>query len=214
MKTTAFAEWLAQTRERRGLSQNQLALTAGVDPSTVNKLEAGQIELPRKSTLRKLSAPLQVTEAEIFRAAGLRSETPTVERELSDEEWGLVELYRGVSPERRELYKKLMENAGIVRNRLKLNAAVTNARAVLDIQKEFGSFDRFLWQFEYWPPRKILDVVRQVVRARKSRRSTTSKGGKDRIVQPPRLRRRRQHHRPWIPLSSSRAIAVDWPTTV
>jgi transcriptional regulator with XRE-family HTH domain len=111
MKTTAFAEWLAQTRERRGLSQNQLALTAGVDPSTVNKLEAGQIELPRKSTLRKLAAPLQVTEAEIFRAAGLRSETPTVERELSDEEWGLVELYRGVSPERRELYKKLMENA-------------------------------------------------------------------------------------------------------
>ena len=111
MKTTAFAGWLALTRERRGLSQNQLALAAGVDPSTVNKLEAGLIALPRKSTLRKLAPTLHVTEAEIFHAAGLRPETPTIERELSEEEWELVELYRGVSSERRELYRRLMINA-------------------------------------------------------------------------------------------------------
>ena len=43
--------------------------------------------------------------------------------------------------------EKLLQNPGIVRNRLKLQSAVTNANAVLRIQEEFGSFDRFLWQF-------------------------------------------------------------------
>ena len=42
---------------------------------------------------------------------------------------------------------KLMENAGIVRNRLKIAAAITNAAAFLVVQKEFGSFDRYIWQF-------------------------------------------------------------------
>lgn len=41
----------------------------------------------------------------------------------------------------------LMENPGIVRNRLKLASAVRNAKAFLAIQKEFGSFDRYLWGF-------------------------------------------------------------------
>jgi DNA-3-methyladenine glycosylase I len=41
----------------------------------------------------------------------------------------------------------LLENAGIVRNRLKIRAAVQNARALLAVQKEFGSFDAYVWQF-------------------------------------------------------------------
>jgi DNA-3-methyladenine glycosylase I len=41
----------------------------------------------------------------------------------------------------------LLENAGIVRNRLKIRAAVQNARALLAVQKEFGSFDKYVWQF-------------------------------------------------------------------
>ena len=41
----------------------------------------------------------------------------------------------------------LMADAGIVRNRLKIQAAVKNAKAFLAIQKEFGSFDRYLWGF-------------------------------------------------------------------
>lgn len=41
----------------------------------------------------------------------------------------------------------LMNNAGIVRNRLKINAAVTNARAFLDVNREFGSFDAYVWRF-------------------------------------------------------------------
>ena len=43
--------------------------------------------------------------------------------------------------------KQLMSNAGIVRNRLKISAAVQNARAFLAVQKEFGSFDAYIWQF-------------------------------------------------------------------
>ena len=41
----------------------------------------------------------------------------------------------------------LMADAGIVRNRLKIGAAVRNAQAFLAIQKEFGSFDRYIWNF-------------------------------------------------------------------
>ena len=41
----------------------------------------------------------------------------------------------------------LLKNPGIIRNRLKIDSAVTNAQAFLTIQKEFGSFDRYVWQF-------------------------------------------------------------------
>jgi DNA-3-methyladenine glycosylase I len=42
---------------------------------------------------------------------------------------------------------RLMANAGIVRNQLKLTAAIANARAFLDAQNEFGNFDNYIWQF-------------------------------------------------------------------
>jgi DNA-3-methyladenine glycosylase I len=41
----------------------------------------------------------------------------------------------------------LLENPGIVRNRLKVESAVSNARAFLAVREEFGSFDAFLWRF-------------------------------------------------------------------
>jgi DNA-3-methyladenine glycosylase I len=43
--------------------------------------------------------------------------------------------------------ESLLQNPGIVRNRLKVEAAVTNAQKFLDVQAEFGSFDSFIWQF-------------------------------------------------------------------
>ena len=43
--------------------------------------------------------------------------------------------------------RALMRNPGIVRNRLKIEAAVSNARAFLAVQREFGSFDRYIWRF-------------------------------------------------------------------
>ena len=58
----------------------------------------------------------------------------------------------GFNPERIASYNKrkqqsLLKNPGIVRNRLKIASMVQNARAFLDVQKEFGSFDRYIWQF-------------------------------------------------------------------
>jgi DNA-3-methyladenine glycosylase I len=41
----------------------------------------------------------------------------------------------------------LLRDAGIVRNRLKIESTVTNARSYLEVQREFGSFDRYLWSF-------------------------------------------------------------------
>lgn len=43
--------------------------------------------------------------------------------------------------------ESLLQNAGIVRNRLKVAAAVVNAQKFLQVQDEFGSFDAFIWQF-------------------------------------------------------------------
>ena len=43
--------------------------------------------------------------------------------------------------------EELRQNEGIIRNKLKINSAVRNARAFLEIQKEFGSFDTYIWQF-------------------------------------------------------------------
>jgi DNA-3-methyladenine glycosylase I len=42
---------------------------------------------------------------------------------------------------------KLMDDAGIIRNRLKINAVIENAKAYLRVQKEFGSFNKYIWQF-------------------------------------------------------------------
>ncbi|MGH8029770.1 MAG: DNA-3-methyladenine glycosylase I [Arenimonas sp.] len=44
--------------------------------------------------------------------------------------------------------RRLMQDEGIVRNRLKIKSTVTNARAFLAVQKEFGSFDRYVWSFK------------------------------------------------------------------
>ena len=42
---------------------------------------------------------------------------------------------------------KLLQNEGIIRNRLKIASAVSNAKAFLKVQKEFGSFDKYIWGF-------------------------------------------------------------------
>jgi DNA-3-methyladenine glycosylase I len=42
---------------------------------------------------------------------------------------------------------RLLVDSGIVRNRLKIHAAITNAKAFLAVQKEFGSFDQYIWGF-------------------------------------------------------------------
>ena len=48
------------------------------------------------------------------------------------------------APERIE---RLLQNPGIVRNRLKIQSTIQNAKAFLDVQREFGSFDAYVWRF-------------------------------------------------------------------
>lgn len=43
--------------------------------------------------------------------------------------------------------EKLLQNPGIIRNRLKIESTVNNARLFLELQREFGSFDRYIWDF-------------------------------------------------------------------
>jgi DNA-3-methyladenine glycosylase I len=52
------------------------------------------------------------------------------------------------------LVQKLMQDEGIVRNRLKIESTISNARAFLTVQKEFGSFDSYLWRFVGGEPRQ------------------------------------------------------------
>ena len=59
----------------------------------------------------------------------------------------------------RRKIQQLLGNPGIVRNRLKISSAVENAKAFLRVQKEFGSFDSYIWQFVGGKP---------IVNARKS----------------------------------------------
>jgi DNA-3-methyladenine glycosylase I len=63
--------------------------------------------------------------------------------------------------------QKLLANPGIVRNRLKVAAAVQNAKAFLDLQKEFGTFDRYIWSFVGGRP-KVNSVARNETSAREN----------------------------------------------
>lgn len=62
------------------------------------------------------------------------------------------EAFDGFDPAKVALYgpekvEELMANEGIVRNRLKINAAITNAKLFLEVVEEFGSFDAFMWGY-------------------------------------------------------------------
>jgi len=66
--------------------------------------------------------------------------------------------FDGFDPERiagydRRKVQSLLRNPGIVRNRLKIASAIRNAKAFLNIQEEFDSFDRYIWQFTGGEPR-------------------------------------------------------------
>ena len=47
----------------------------------------------------------------------------------------------------RKKVAELLKNDGIIKNRLKIEATITNAQRFLEIKKEFGSFDKYIWQF-------------------------------------------------------------------
>ena len=69
------------------------------------------------------------------------------------------EVFDGFNPEKVARYDKkkvreLLRDAGIIRNRLKIDSAIGNARAFLEIQKEFGTFDAYVWRFVGGQPKQ------------------------------------------------------------
>jgi DNA-3-methyladenine glycosylase I len=76
--------------------------------------------------------------------------------------------FAGFDPRRvarydRRKMERLLRDPGIVRNKLKVASAVGNAKALLNVQKEFGSFDRYIWQFVGGQPRvNSLKSMKQV----------------------------------------------------
>lgn len=66
--------------------------------------------------------------------------------------------FDGLDPKRVARYTprhvaRLLKNPGIIRNQLKIRSAIINARCFLAVQEEFGSFDRYIWQFVEGCPR-------------------------------------------------------------
>lgn len=55
--------------------------------------------------------------------------------------------FNKVAKYRQKKIDQLLENPGIIRNKLKVNAAVTNAQAFIRIREEFGTFNKYIWQF-------------------------------------------------------------------
>jgi len=60
--------------------------------------------------------------------------------------------FSGFDPEKISKYnnsriEKLIKHPGVIRNRLKIESTISNARSFLSVQSEFGSFDRYIWQF-------------------------------------------------------------------
>jgi DNA-3-methyladenine glycosylase I len=76
--------------------------------------------------------------------------------------------------------KQLLANPGIVRNRLKINSAVQNARAMLAIQDEFGSYDAYIWRFIGAKPRVNAWRSLKQVPARTAESDAMSQGLKQR----------------------------------
>ena len=78
--------------------------------------------------------------------AGLSWETILQKRENYRKAFARFDAKK-VSRFSRKNVEKLLRDEGIVRNRLKIESALTNARAFLEVQKAFGSFDAYVWRF-------------------------------------------------------------------
>jgi DNA-3-methyladenine glycosylase I len=85
--------------------------------------------------------------------AGLSWETVLRKREAYREAFEKFDPVR-VAKYDRDKIRELLKDARLIRNRLKMDAAVSNAQAFLTVQREFGSFDKFIWQFVGGKPRQ------------------------------------------------------------
>lgn len=76
--------------------------------------------------------------------------------------------------------KRLLADAGIIRNRLKIEAAISNAQKFLEVQREFGAFDKYIWQFVGGKPIKNRFASLKEIPARSPESDALSKDLKQR----------------------------------
>ena len=62
--------------------------------------------------------------------------------------------YKKIAAYSENKYEELLLDAGIIRNKLKIKATITNAQLFMDVQKEFGSFSKYIWSFTNGKPIK------------------------------------------------------------
>ena len=77
--------------------------------------------------------------------------------------------------------KKLLNNEGIIRNRLKINSAINNAKHFLEIQEEFNSFDKYIWSFVNYKPiinnfKKLSDLPTSTIISEKMSKDLRNRG--------------------------------------
>ncbi len=111
--------------------------------------------------------------------AGLSWEMILNKRENYRAAFNGFEVERVAGYDRRKI-AQLLKNDGIVRNRLKIASTVRNAQALLRVQEEFGSFDRYVWQFVEGRPRVNSWKSRDQVPARTAQSDALSKALKKR----------------------------------
>ena len=111
--------------------------------------------------------------------AGLSWNTILNKRENYREAFDGFDPVRVARYDRRKI-AQLLRDPGIVRNKLKVGSAVGNANAFLRVQEEFGSFDRYVWQFVDGHPRVNLPKSLKQVPARTAQSDTMSKDLKKR----------------------------------
>ncbi len=111
--------------------------------------------------------------------AGLSWETILNKRENYRAAFDGFDAERVAGYDRRKV-AQLLKNPGIVRNRLKIASAVQNARALLRVQEEYGSFDRYVWQFVNGRPKVNVRNARNPVPARTAESDAMSKDLKKR----------------------------------
>lgn len=90
------------------------------------------------------------------------------------------EVFDGFDPEKVARYDKkkvreLLRDEGIIRNKLKIDAAITNAQSFLKVQEEFGSFDRYIWRFVDGRPKRNAWKTHKKIPAKTLQSDTMSK---------------------------------------
>jgi DNA-3-methyladenine glycosylase I len=111
--------------------------------------------------------------------AGLSWSTILNKRENYRHAFDNFDAQRVAEYDRRKI-RQLLADPGIVRNKLKINAAIENAKAFLSVQEEFGSFDCYIWQFVGGSPRMNKRKSMRQVPARTAESDAMSKDLKKR----------------------------------